>query len=397
MNKKILAAAALLLCACRTAEPSEPVSQAEPEETGEAVQTPEAEEAVNTPEITEEPEEQAEEYTASLFVTGDGLLHESVYTDAMNGDGSFDFAKQLDDVLDVVSNYDLAYYNQETILGGTELYLSGYPTFNSPQEFGEYMVSKGFNLVSTANNLCLDRGWQGIVNSREFWNSQENVLMQGTNTSMLEYEEIASMNVNGIDVAFLSYCENTNGIEPDYGFEVNYFPGHEQEMLDKVARAKAENDVVIVAMHWGTEYSHEVNDEQFRLANELVEAGADVIVGNHVHVIQPFQWIGDVPVFYAMGNLISSQIGTERRIGMIAGMDIHKKVENGETVITVDNVRADLVYVTYVGDETVLRTDVKVHNFEDLTDDMLEDHDAIYEEYKAIITGLDDNIQIGGV
>ena len=104
--------------------------------------------STNEPVETEEPKENK----ISLFLTGDGLLHDSVYTDAENEDGTFDFGKQLDEVLNVVGNYDLAYYNQETLLGGTELGLSGYPTFNSPKEFGSYMVSKGFNLISTANN-----------------------------------------------------------------------------------------------------------------------------------------------------------------------------------------------------------------------------------------------------
>lgn len=390
MNRKqllISLLASVSLCGC----------QVQGESAGSSV-TPEPEETEETAAVeTPVPEETPEVYHASLFVTGDGLLHESVYTDAMNDDGTFDFGKQLDDVLERVSGYDLAYYNQETILGGTELGLSGYPVFNSPQEFGEYMTDKGFNLVSTANNHCLDKGWAGVSASREFWNSREGVLMQGTNTSQEEYDEIAVKEVNGISVAFLSYCEHTNGIEPDYDFEVNYYPGHVEEMLEKVRRADEECDVVIVAMHWGTEYSHEVNDEQFSLAQQLADAGADVIVGNHVHVIQPFQWVDGVPVFYAMGNLVSSQIGTDRLIGMIGGMDITKTVEDGESVITIDNVRADLVYTDYVGDESVLRTDIHVFDFSDLTDDILPGHEEIYEEYTKIIKALDENIEIGGV
>ena len=384
---------AVSLCACSgggTVSEESEVSVTEETETPE----PAPEE---TPEETPEPEPEPEVSKISLFVTGDGLLHESVYTDAMNDDGTFDFGRQLDDVLDKVENYDLAYYNQETILGGTELGLSGYPVFNSPQEFGEYMAEKGFNLVSTANNHCLDRGWTGVKASRDFWNSMDGVLMQGTNTSQEEYDELAVTEINGISVAFLSYCEHTNGISPDYDFEVNYYPGHEEEMLEKVRRADEECDVVIVAMHWGTEYSHEVNDEQYYLAKQLADAGADVIVGNHVHVIQPFQWVDDVPVFYAMGNLISSQIGLERRIGMIGAMDITKTTEDGESEIVIDNVRADLVFTDYVGDESVLRTDVHVYDFEDLTEDILPGYEEIYEDYLQIVKSLDEDITIGGI
>ena len=341
--------------------------------------------------------EQPEENRVSLFLSGDALLHESVYEDAKNDDGSFNFAKQLDRICDIAEKYDVQYYNQETILGGTELGLSGYPVFNSPQEFGTYMVNKGFNLVSTANNHCLDMGWQGVVNSRKFWNAQKGVLMQGTNTSQAEYDETAVMEVNGIKIAFLSYCEHTNGINPDYNYEVNYFPGYEQEMLAKVRKAKEENDVVIIAMHWGTEYSYDVNDTQRSLARQLAEAGADVIVGNHVHVIEPFEWIGDTAVFYAMGNLVSTQIDVENRIGMIAGMDLVKTTDaGGSTSVKIENLKADLHFTYTEGEYPALRTNVQVYPFSQLNDSILPGYADTYNEFKSIITALDTNIQIGG-
>lgn len=337
-----------------------------------------------------------------LFLTGDGLLHDSVYTDA-NEDGTYNFSKQLDEVLNVVSNYDLAYYNQETILGGTELGLSGYPTFNSPKEFGSYMVSKGFNLVSTANNHCLDKGFTGVQSSRDFWNAQTDVLISGTNSTEEEYNAIPSIEINGIKIAFLAYCENTNGIEPDYLWEVNYFPGHEEEMLNKITQAKSENDVVIVSMHWGTEYSHEVNDTQYTLADELTKAGADVVVGNHPHVIQPFQWVNNKPVFYAMGNLISTQLNQENLVGMCASLDITKN-EDGSIVI--DNVCADLTYTTMEGTYPDLRYNIQVHPMNVVSDETLQAQQCnkdyytvseLYESSKAIITFLDSNITIGGI
>ncbi len=343
----------------------------------------------------EEPEEKGKKVT--LFLTGDGLIHESVYMDAWNEDGSFNFDKQLHRIAEIAAPYDLQYYNQETILGGTELGLSGYPVFNSPVEFGEYMVKSGFNLVSTANNHCLDMGFAGVSNSRAFWNGQKGVLMQGTNTTQEEFDEIASMEVNGIKIAFVSYCEHTNGIYPEYDFEVNYFPGYEEQMLDKIRRAKETNDVVIAAMHWGTEYSHGVNETQTWLAEQMVDAGADIIVGNHPHVIQPFQWVKGKPVFYAMGNLISSQLDDDNLIGMMAGLDIIKTEEDGKTEIRIENVRADLHYTIMEGVYPDLRYNIEVIPFSQLNDDILPGYQEIYQTYSDIIRSLDSNITIGGV
>lgn len=342
----------------------------------------------------EEPEVIKGDNKVSFFFTGDAILHESVYVDAQNDDGTYNFDKQLHHIKDIAKEYDLAYYNQETILGGSDLGLSGYPTFNSPYEFGDYMVEAGFNLVSTANNHCLDRGTAGINNSHDYWNSKSGVLMQGTNTSEEEYNEIKSIEVKGIKFAFLSYTYGTNGINPEYPYQVNYYPNNDEEIIEKIKKAKESNDVVIMAMHWGTEYSMEVNDEQQYLAEKFIDAGADVIVGNHPHVIQPYQEIKGKPVFYAMGNLLSSQLDEENLVGMIGAMDFIKEDDGS---IKIENVRCDLIWTAMEGVYPALRYNIEVIPFAKLNDSKLADHESIYEKYKAIISSLGFDIQIGGI
>ena len=87
---------------------------------------------------------------------------------------------------EIVSKYDLAYYNQETILGGSEIGLSSYPAFNSPYEVGDAMIDAGFNLVSLATNHTLDRGTKAVINSRNYWNGQKDVLAVGSYSSTEE-------------------------------------------------------------------------------------------------------------------------------------------------------------------------------------------------------------------
>lgn len=108
-----------------------------------------------TPQPTLSPQPTPVVEKAELIMAGDALLHGAVYADARTSEGSYDFTDMMSTLNRVTNHYDLKYYNQETILGGTELGLSTYPCFNSPQEFGDTMMNLGFNLVSLANNHTL--------------------------------------------------------------------------------------------------------------------------------------------------------------------------------------------------------------------------------------------------
>ncbi|MBR2675509.1 MAG: CapA family protein [Solobacterium sp.] len=361
------------------AEPKEPTVAAEP-----------TEEPTPTPE--------PEHYKAEFFFTGDALIHGTVWMDADLGNGSYDFLPILENMGRLSEGYDLKYYNQETILGGTELGLHGYPTFNSPQEVGDAMVSLGFRLVSTANNHSLDQGLTGINRSCEYWRRQEEqygVHMAGTYDSQEAHDALNAYEINGITYTFLSWTYGCNGLLPPEGYEyiVNIYPEHVDELLDQVRRANEISDVVIVAMHWGTEYSMEANDEQRELAQKLSENGADIIIGNHPHVIQPIEWVNDGKTicYYAMGNMVSAQIEEPNLVGMVGGVTIEKTVDGDNTTVTISDPRADLIYTYY---------DYGYHNFKvipmkELDEAHVADPVGLYEKYKAKINEYDDSIRVG--
>ena len=171
----------------------------------------------NQPSKDNHPKEPTPEvYEADLIMVGDALVHNSLYNDAnklANYQG-YDFKPMLTDIKEIVSKYDIAYYNQETILGGTSIGLSSYPSFNSPQELGDAMIDAGFNTVSLATNHTLDRGVKAIELSRKYWNKQEGVHAIGSYTSKEEKETIESkiLTVNNITYAILNYTYGTNGI-----------------------------------------------------------------------------------------------------------------------------------------------------------------------------------------
>lgn len=350
-------------------------------------------------EVVEEEIEEVEEvkepevYTAKLFVTGDMLVHGTVWMDADQHDGTYDFSPHVENIGRLSEGYDLKFYNQETILGGTELGLHGYPTFNSPQEAGKAMVDLGFNLVSTSTNHTLDYGVQGVTNSYNFWHAQDNVVMEGSYLDFDTQKEIRVHEINGITYTFLSWTYGCNGLLPPSGMEylVNIYTGHEDELLEQIRQANEISDVVIVAMHWGTEYSMGVNDEQYRLAREMVDAGADIIIGNHPHVIEPAEWIGDSFCFYAMGNMLSAQIDEPNLIGMVGGLTITKTVDGDNVDVKLSDACLDLTFNYY----DVGYKNFKVIPFCEIDDAHLPNHEAMYQKYLDVALSLDDSIKVG--
>ncbi len=323
----------------------------------------------------------------TLIMGGDALLHASVYNDAKQENGDYDFSSMLKALEDVIPKYDLAFYNQETILGGKELGLSTYPAFNSPQEFGDNMLSLGFNLVSLANNHTLDRGEKAVRSSLAYWKDKP-ALTAGSYESFQTRNAPKILEKNGIKYALLAYTYGTNGIPVPKGKEylVNVYT---KAMLENDIRAiRKQVDLLIVSMHWGIEYEFEPSAEQKKYAKLLADLGVDLVIGTHPHVVQPVEYIGDTLVFYSLGNLISAQKGTNKRIGMLGSVEI-EKLENGK--VAIKNPKAELIYTYY---NSRFR-DFKLMWFSELNNAILPDYKKIYKQYTNIITQGKSEIQIG--
>ena len=315
------------------------------------------------PQVVEKKEEvkkEPKDYTAKVFMVGDALIHDCVYTDAKRqGNGSYDFKPMIENIKSISSKYDLAYYNQETILGGTSMGLSHYPRFNSPHEVGDAFLDAGFNLVSLATNHTMDRGETGVINSVNYWKSKKDVAVysgQWISQEERDYETAQIYEKNGIKYAFFSYTTWTNGLNTPKGKEyLNNVYSDEVAYAD-ISRVRDMVDVVMVAMHWGTEYSHGVSAEQTKIANYLSSIGVDLIIGAHPHVVEPVEYInnGKTFVIYSLGNVISAQIGNERLTGLMMEITIHKHVDENDK----DNItEMEDVDITEVSDGQVLSYD----------------------------------------
>lgn len=143
-----------------------------------------------------------QEYSFDLFMVGDALIHSSVYEDAHLDSGEYDFKPMLQYIKPISSQYDLAYYNQETILGGEDLGYSNYPCFNSPDAVGDAFIDAGFNLVSLATNHTMDQGERGVLHSVDYWSSKKNIVWDGQRNSWDERNKERIYEKNGIKYAF---------------------------------------------------------------------------------------------------------------------------------------------------------------------------------------------------
>lgn len=330
-----------------------------------------------------EKKQEKKEYRASLVMVGDALIHNSLYIDAKQADGSYDFKSMLEVTKPITSKYDLAYYNQETVLGGTKLGLSSYPRFNSPQEVGDAFIDSGFNLVSLATNHTMDCGETAVLSGLEYWNSKENVVTAGSYTSFEERDKEKIYEVNGIKYAFFSYTTWTNGLVPPLGKEyLNNVYSDELAKAD-IERVRDKVDVVMVAMHWGTEYSLGVSAEQEKIAHYLSELGVDIIIGAHPHVVEPVEYIGKTLVIYSLGNYISAQDTTEKLTGLMMSVELKKTVDKGITTVSVENPKAELLYTKF---NLRGKFNFKVYPYSQLNNTILPNYRSYYEKYKAVVT-----------
>ena len=338
-----------------------------------------------------------QEYNLSVFMVGDALIHSCVYQDAKTSDGGYDFKPMLELIKPIASKYDLAYYNQETVLGGTELGLSNYPRFNSPYEVGDAFIDAGFDLVSLATNHTMDKGEAGVTNSVNYWKKQKNVVTSGQWTSAEDREKSISKiyEKNGIKYAFLSYTTWTNGLETPAGKEyLNNVYSDEKAAAD-IAKVKDKCDVIIVAMHWGTEYSLGVDNSQDRIAKFLSDQGVQLIIGAHPHVVEPVEYINDGKTFviYSLGNLISDQEGNERLTGLMMSVNIKKVVEPDDTVkITIENPKAELTYTkSYYGG----KRNFKVYPYSQLNNNILSGYETLRDKYQKVVSQWYPELQWG--
>lgn len=333
-----------------------------------------------------------EEYSFSMIMAGDSLIHSAVYADAYDG-SSFDFSGMLTSIKPIVEKYDLAFINQETIIGGKNLGYSSYPRFNSPEQIGDNLIDAGFDIFNLANNHTLDMGEAGMLNSLAYWDTKD-VITVGMNASFEERDIIPTYEKNGITYAILGYTTVTNGLRVPSGKEYYLNIYDSERVASDIAKVRDKVDIVMVSMHYGSEYTHTPTFEQTEIANYLASLDVDIVIGHHPHVIQPITYIDDTLVIYSLGNFLSGQIGMNKQIGMLASLEVHKVVDGDNVSITIENVRGDLIYTHYTYSSTYGYRNYYVYPFNELNDSILPNYKTYEADYGSIIGEYNSDILV---
>ena len=295
-------------------------------------------------ENSKEDEEEPVDVTFTLSAIGDIMCHNTQYNDAYNSEtGTYDFSYVFDNISLYTKTADICVGNLETTFAGEDRGYSGYPTFNTPDSLAYELKDIGLDVLSTAGNHALDKGFDGLSRTIDVLNDAD-ISHLGTYKTEEEQNKTLIKYVKGIKIAFVNYTYGTNGIPipSDKPFCVNLID--ENLMKEQIDRAKEENpDIIIACMHWGNEYKTTPNSTQQELADFLFQNGVDIILGTHPHVLEPMEkrtvtledgTTKDGFVIYSLGNFISGQNAENTRDSIILNLDITKHVDG---TITIDN------------------------------------------------------------
>ncbi|MBR5974235.1 MAG: CapA family protein [Clostridiales bacterium] len=296
-----------------------------------------------------------------LIAVGDNLYHLNITNSGLQSDGTYNYDSIYENVKDYISDADIKIINQEVVLTANPALWSNFPIFAAPIECGEAVVRAGFNVVTHATNHSWDKGRDVALEDIAFWKSQDGVILSGMYDSQEDYDNIDIGEYNGVKVAFLNYTYNLNGfsLPGDCQYMVKLL--REDLVVSDIQKARELADIVIVFPHWGEEYITTPNGYQKNMAQIMADAGADLIIGCHPHVIQPLEILTsedgrEVPCFYSLGNFVSNMPWTETYVEALAKVRIKKdgdkvSIVYAEAVPLVNYRGADLDYTVYLLDD----------------------------------------------
>jgi poly-gamma-glutamate synthesis protein (capsule biosynthesis protein) len=279
--------------------------------------------------------------TIRLSVVGDIMCHSPQFNYARVSKDSFDFNPVFKEVKKYFSLSDFLLGNFETVTAGNGKEYSGYPYFNTPDDFVPALKNAGFHLLSTANNHALDQGEKGVFRTLKILNKYS-VPYNGTFSSQRDRDSIRIFDIKGIRVAYLAYSYGTNGnpVPKDKPYLINLI-NIDAVSKDISAARGTGADIVIVHYHFGEEYKREPVQSQREAVSKTIKLGADIIIGGHPHVIEPVEYFKTINgkldtgfVAYSMGNFVSNQMWRYSDAGLILSVEVTKNLKRNSFYIS---------------------------------------------------------------
>lgn len=282
---------------------------------------------------------------AKLIAVGDIMMHSTQTISGYDAKKqTYNFDNFFAPVKSILSKGDWVTGNLETPLAGKDAGgYTGYPLFNAPAQLLDAAKKAGFNILTTANNHALDRGETGIIRTIANLGDRQ-IASTGTAKSKATGDRTLIITKNNISLAMLAYSYGTNGIPVPKGKDYLVSLIDEKKIIKDIAKARKQGaDIIAISLHFGDEYQRQPNTQQKQLVENLLKAGADIILGSHPHVVQPYK-IFNFPgkngktrkavAIYSMGNFISGQTQKYTDLGVILQIDIRKKLPEKTTEIT---------------------------------------------------------------
>lgn len=281
---------------------------------------------------------------ATLIAVGDVMMHKAQIDAGYNpATKTYNYDSFFSEVKDILQAGDWVIANLETTLAGADAKYTGYPLFNAPKAIANTLKASGFNIIGTTNNHSLDRGEVGVLNTLQHLR-EERLTSVGTYASSEEAQEVRVIKENEISMAIFAYTYGTNGI--DIPQEKPYLVSliDESKIIADIKKAESLGvDVITIMLHFGVEYQRNPTLSQQQLVENLIKAGADIILGSHPHVVQPYQ-IFEVTeangetrkavAIYSMGNFIAYQVGSYKDLGVIFQVGLKKDFPSENVEIT---------------------------------------------------------------
>lgn len=288
---------------------------------------------------------EAESHTVTMSAMGDMIAHDTITSNAKTASG-YDYTKYFTHIRPLYSSSDAVFCNQESLSSGEEFGISGYPAFNAPVSYAADLQQAGCNVINLGNNHMGDKGPTATSATVSVWEKLKPLAYAGANRSVEEQNQVRYFEKNGIKFAFVAFMDFSNNTTiPSYS--VNTY--HDTALFEKLVReARAHADVVLVSMHWGTEDSHTVNQDQRDQVAKLASYGADIVIGTGPHVLQPVEYVArpdgrKMLVWYSIGNMLSSQLKLEELLGGVASWRVTKSTQG----VVVDQPQFSPTYMSY--------------------------------------------------